>query len=261
MNTKCLKNDNRDRNRVTFLLFFLLFLVGIVIKVYLWQTTHYLSRDSSFYLMRIKTWYEKGGTYYFENCMPMYFFPPFIVFLGQLIMHLGISEIKAMLLLNIVLGSLISPIVYLIVLEIYHKQKYALCGALIILFHPMINRLSIEAQRDIGYLFFSALFFLFLLYAHFRSGNNYFFVAGGSLSCAFLFRVESLELLLFAVVLICIARRNFIRNIRNVLYLALSFCLFTSLAFFVMGMRSKDISIMFDCLFRETYGSAVNAMI
>lgn len=180
---------NRINKETCFL--FGIFITGVAIKLILWDRTPYISRDSVFYLNQIEDWSIRGTVYYDSQ---YFFHPPMFFYLVKEIAGFGFSTLYSALLMNILLGSFIPVIIYYIASELLTKKKIAIAASIIALFHPKINLLSIEAQRDIGFLFFCCLFCLFLL--QFIHHHTMIKLAAASLcmNIALFFRIEGAEL-------------------------------------------------------------------
>lgn len=174
--------------------FFLLgvFLIGLLIKIFLWNLTPYVSRDSIFYIEQIQIWHDFGSEFFFEESEGAHF-PPLFFYLSKGVMNLGITALNAGLTINIFLSSLISIIVYFIAKDFTDDNKIAMVSSIFALCHPSINRLAVEVQRDTGYLFFSTLVIWMTVREYTHKKLWYWCLGGCFTACAFLFRVEALE--------------------------------------------------------------------
>lgn len=197
------------QNRTIYLLLFLVvFFVGLLIKLFLWSQTNYLSRDSVLYLDLIEKWYNAGWRYN-KAVLPELEFPPLYFYLTQTLMRVGISATHAGLMINMILGSTIPILAFYIAKEITNSTKISLACLLVILFHPTLNKFSIETLRDIGYLFLSCLVILMLLKSSSSTKNLFPVCAGLFMGLSLLFRFEALELLPIGAFLIFIRRKGF----------------------------------------------------
>jgi len=112
----------------------------------------------------------------------------------------GMNPHTIALVLNITLGSLFPLIIFLLLRQMRASPDAALAGAFLAALHPTLIDYSIEVQREMGYLFFSGMFFLFLFGE--LNGKNWKYAAGTAIFAvlAFFFRYEGWELPLFALI-------------------------------------------------------------
>ena len=190
-------NTIKSNKVIAFL--YAIFFIGVAIKLVLWDRTPYVSIDSVYYLNIINNWAGNEEEVFFDSLRGESN-PPLYLFLVKEITKLGISALYSALLINIILGSLIPIIIYYLTVELFDSKRIAAGSSFIALLHPTLNRLSIEAQRDIGYLFFLSLFgVLFIQYIH-NAKRTLLVASSGCLLGALFFRIESLEL--FPVIMI-----------------------------------------------------------
>lgn len=167
------------------------FIVGIAIKLTLWNRTPYLSRDSVLYLSQINDLTNKEVSIYYVQS---FFRTPFYLHIVKEISSYGFSPLHSALIINIILGSLLPIVIYFISRELFEDRKIAIASCILTLFHPKTNLLSIEVQRDIGYLFFCCLFILFLL-QYFRNQTAIKLAAASlCLNLTLFLRIEGFEL-------------------------------------------------------------------
>lgn len=229
-----------------------LFAMGILLKLLILRHTPFVSRDSSFYLLQIKDLYEMGVHDYYQNCPESnYPHPPMLFFLTLGFIHLGMDELHAGLTVNILLGSLLPVAVYFLAVEATGRKSVGMLGAVFLMLHPRLNELSVQVQRDIGYLFFSALVMWMMCCGVKRKKEFYWIGSGIFLSYAILFRAEALEFLPIALIVVLVMLLKKEIKLRQasccfacfVLSLMLSFTVFTMSA----GLTYHDVE--------NTYGN------
>lgn len=148
--------------------------------------------DASLYLRTAQEWFNTGE--YQAG------FPPMLFFLIKLLMHLGFPADIAGWTVNVALGSLITLAGFGITFEFTGNRKTALMAAAFFAFHPGINDLSIEIQRDIPFLFFAGCA-LWAAFAGIKRKHWWLWsLCGFALSSALLTRYEALELLFLIAV-------------------------------------------------------------
>lgn len=216
------------------------FFIGLFIKLFLWSKTNYLSRDSVLYLDYIEKWYSAGWRYD-KVVMPVLEFPPLYFYLTQALMRVGVSATHAGLTINMILGSTIPILAFCIAKEITNNNKISLACLLVVLFHPTLNKFSIETQRDIGYLFFSCLGILMLLKS--RSSTKYLYpiYTGLFIGLSLLFRFESLELLPIGAFLLFLRKTGFLDFNRKMVLILSSAAICFICVSALMGLTFSDI--------------------
>ena len=116
-------------------------------------------------------------------------------------MKTGLSAPHAGLTLNIFFGTMIPLIVLGIAFEITRSFRFAVIAAVLTLLNPSLNRLSIEIQRDVGYMFFLGLALWMLCRGVGRKQWGYWMLLGIFTGCALLIRFETLEI--FFIIVLC----------------------------------------------------------
>ena len=167
--------------------------VSLACKLLAWYMEPAVGRDASFYLLTVQQWYDSGE-------YPVFWVPPGLFVFIRAFMLCGFSAETAGLIVNIGLGSAIVFICYGIAWESTRDKKIALFSALFATFHPGINDLSIEIQRDIPYLFFAGVAVWCAIAAFKRKKWYLWSLAGAALALSFVTRYETAEfVLLFPV--------------------------------------------------------------
>lgn len=172
-----------------------LWLVSLAFKLLAWHMEPGVGRDASLYLIEIQKWHDTG-------VYPMSWIPPMLYALVRGVMFFGIGVEAAGSIVNIGMGSAVVFICYGIAFEATQDKRIALLSALFAAFHPGINDLSIEIQRDIPYLFFSGIAVWCAIAAFKRKKWYLWSSAGAVLALSFLTRYETAEFILLFPVLI-----------------------------------------------------------
>lgn len=233
-----------NKRKIEICLFILVFYLGLIIKLVLWNNTGYISRDSALYLGYIEQWYNASwsNNYAFMNEVRQ---PPLFFYLAQLLMHFNLSPLYASLTINFFWGSTIPIIGYLLAKKIGKNCLFAFITMLVLLFHPSLNKLSIEAQRDIGYIAMLSIGIYLLLKA--ITENNLFCVCLAGLfgGLSLLLRIEGIELLPLAGVLFFVRKKNLSDFCKKIMLFQVSMIVVFICTAKLMGLQYKDISRMF----------------
>lgn len=212
-----------------------------------------LSRDSITYLNLLNRWQESGN-YSDAFCGNLNRLPPLAFFLPRILMALGFSADIAGLSINIVLGTLLVPLIYCLT-RILSSPAVALTAAALMSCHPVAIDLSIQIQRDIPYLFFCGLFAVFFLKglqisSYFRWGAcGVFFIM------AALTRYEALEFAIIVPGILFFKSLYFPSNWRKNLIAATIFAgaagITLLLLLLLMGVNMAFLSTYWDFCTRE----------
>ena len=142
------------KNLIIILILVFVCVLSFFMKLMFYCVDPTVSRDGIDYIELVEEWQR-------NNQLPdihrpqMISPPPLYLFLIKEISSLGFSVKNTGIAFNIILGALIPLFLFGIVKEITHKPILAWCTMLFAVFHPALNELSIQFQRDIAYLFFS----------------------------------------------------------------------------------------------------------
>ena len=178
-------------------------LLALVLRLLSFYIEPVISRDGTFYVLTAEKliaedWNQEAFTVLNGN-FPTFFY---ISYLASNLFdlspyHLAIGT-------NILLGSLLPLIFFLIVRKLFKNDEVALAAALMCAVHPTLVEYSIEVQRESIYLFCSAVFVLFMVY--FWNDRKWYWCvgAGGTVALAFFFRFEGIELCIGAIVIFAI---------------------------------------------------------
>ena len=174
-----------------------IFLLGLILKVFVWLGTGGVSRDGALYLRMIQTLHDSGSYGEVLKQFPWQgWIPPMYLYLASCVMYLGAEAELSAVLVNVIMGALLSPVGYCIVFNVTENRKISLVSALFLAVNPSIVSLSIEAQREILYLFLCGCA-LWLFFYGVRKKQWYFFCGTGALlALAMLTRYETGELVL-----------------------------------------------------------------
>ena len=154
-----------------------------------------LGRDSVNYVSLIQLWHDTGSFSGVLEARPDFWFPPLSLFLAKILTDCGIGAESAAVGLNIFFGCMLPLIMFGIARVVTESTKIALASAALVAVNPVMIELSVEAQRDVPYLFFCGLLIFFFCCAV-RHGRWYYWIgAGVAFAFSFLIRYETLELL------------------------------------------------------------------
>lgn len=241
-----------------------LWLVGILIiggglNLLSWHWEPTISRDSEQYIRLGQIWHETGSFQSVMDAWHSFLLPPLPIYLIKCLLDCGVSAENAGILPNIILGSFIPLFSFGIAYEITQRKDIAVCSALLMAVSPSVKSLSIEAQRDIIYLFFAGCGLWLLVAGIRRQKWGYWFGAGLACGCGMLARFETAELLAIvpsALFLLCMEKYNLWRKsfFFLILYLLGFFAIIISLSF-VMQAQNVLISN-----YKEYYHAKYNAV-
>ena len=183
-----------------------------------------MGRDSSFYLILVKKWSNSGLTGVLEF-WPAFWIPPLFLYLANLLTYTGLSPETAALVICMGCGILMPLISFAIANEIFHSSKISLTAALLTAVNPSIVDMSVQAQRDIPYLF-AAGWCIFFLIAAMRRNKWYWWCAGGCIwGIAILIRFEMLEFFpilgMYFIFAVWKNRKQWFMYLRNIIIFAL----------------------------------------
>lgn len=147
---KWYKNDN--------ILFLLLFLFALAIRLLSLHLEPQLARDSVYYLMLADHWYEQDKFVSLYEISGKLHILPFPVFLIKTLMNFHLNAEEAGIIINLLLGSLLPLVVYVLVRKVSLPRNIAFWAALLTCASPKAVEISITPLRDGSYLFFSGLF-------------------------------------------------------------------------------------------------------
>lgn len=152
-----------------------------------------LGRDSVLYIDLARVWHETGSIDGAIAYWPRFWFPPLSLYLGTLLMKCGLSPEWAMVGMNLVMGCCLPLIIYGLAKVVTESERIALCSAVLIAVNPSVIRLALEAQRDMPYMFFCGLSWLFVCLGIRHEKVRNWLVAGILFSFSLLIRYETLE--------------------------------------------------------------------
>ena len=231
-----------------------LFFLAWVLRLIIHGMDSMISRDGVIYLNMIQCWHDSGSyegmlesldvpySYSFDyEDIPSLFF-----FLAQLVMDLGYTSFTATFLLNLFFGCSLPLLGYGMARFVFRQRWKAFASGLLFVVHPFFVSVSIQPQRDVGYLFFSGLTVLFAMYALFKHYPSFWTICGICIALACMIRIEALEFLAIFPLLFLF---QFIQKketlhfaARNILYILIPFFATFVLMNFWMGRSLKSIS-------------------
>ena len=153
-----------------------------------------MGRDSTLYVLLIEKW-SHGGFARVLEYWPDFGVPPLFVYLGTLLTYTGLSPENAAMVISMGCGILMPLVTFAIAGEIFHDRRISLAAALLTAFNPSIIEMSVQAQRDVPYLF-TAGWSIYLIIAGIHRNKWYWWCAAGCVwGLALSFRFEILEFL------------------------------------------------------------------
>lgn len=150
-----------------FLIMALIVSVGILLRLGFLFFNHPIpSRDGVGYANMIAEWYHCGDFDVLGNrwLLKETFIPPFLLFIGKVMMQCGFSQYSGVLYLNMILGSLLPIIIFCCAKKLWPQYPgRAYIATLFTAIHPSIIAFSADLLRESSYIFFIACTFYFWL--------------------------------------------------------------------------------------------------
>ena len=168
----------------------LLFFLAWIIRLFVLAIDPMISRDGVNYLNMIQCWYNGGNYEGLKEQFNVIFagvssrIPPLHLFLSVELMRFGLSNYHATILLNLFFGCSLPFVGYRMAHVVFRQRWKALVTGLFITIHPFLIHVSIQPQREAGYLFFSGIAILFALYAIIKHHTRGWAVCGLSIALA-----------------------------------------------------------------------------
>ena len=169
-----------------------------------------ISRDGTLYLEMVNLWQKNGDFQAILGRFSNFWIPPFYLWLVKNAVNLGVPLEVAGRGVNILAGSMLPLIVFLIAQEVQKDKRVSLLASVLIAVNPCMLELSIEVQRDMLYLALSGWIIYFCLRGLLRKEILPWIPAGILCSCSMLTRYETTEfmpLLFFAFLLFLIRKK------------------------------------------------------
>ena len=183
-----------------------------------------MGRDSALYLILIEKWHSGGFAGVLEY-WPNFWIPPLFLHIATLLTHTGLSPETAALVICMGCGILIPLISFAIANEIWHDKRISLTAALLTAVNPSIIEMSVQAQRDIPYLFAGGWCIFFIIAAVKRNKWYWWCIAGCIWGIAILFRFEMIEFFpilgMYFVFAVWRDRKQWFTYLKNVIFFAL----------------------------------------
>lgn len=180
-------------------------IVSLSLKILLHLLDPTISRDGIGYVQLVQCWHAVRNFDTLITAKPDFWIPPFPLFMMKSLMDMGLSAENAGILLNIACGTFVPLIVYGIAWEISHDYRLSFWSALLAVFHPVINELSVQIQRDAIYLFFAGCAIWALCAGLNRKKWQFFCCSGILTGISLLTRFETLEIVLIATAALFLA--------------------------------------------------------
>ena len=168
-----------------------------------------ISRDGVMYLDLSRIWAETGSFDGVLQHWPLCWIPPFPLYLMKLLIDCGLSPAVAGVGLNIIMGSVLPLIVYMIGRLLFEDRRISLVAAFMMAVNPSMIEFAIEPQRDTIYLFFCGWLIYFIIKGLKQDSIVSFCGAGVFFALSMMTRYETLEMipLFFFALLFCGVRK------------------------------------------------------
>ena len=182
-----------------------------------------ISRDGVMYLDLSRVWAETesfdGVLQHWSLC----WIPPFPLYLMKLLIDCGLSPAVAGVGLNIIMGSFLPLIVYMIGRLLFDDRRISLVAAFMMAVNPSMIEFAIEPQRDTIYLFFCGWFIYFIIKGLKQDSLVSFCGAGVFFALSMMTRYETLEMIpLFFFALLFCGIRKYLKWKRILLHITAS---------------------------------------
>ena len=169
-----------------------------------------ISRDGTLYLKMVDIWQKDGNFQAILEQFTNFWIPPFYLWLVKCAVDLGVPLEVAGRGINILSGTMLPLIVFLIGEEVQKDKRVSLTASVLMAVNPRMLELSVEVQRDMVYLALSGWILYFCLRGLLRKEIIPWLLAGILCSCSVLTRYETVEfipLLFFAFLLFLIRKK------------------------------------------------------
>lgn len=210
-----------------------IFLLALLLRVTLLYFSPQISRDGIYYV------YQATGDLR-EDIPVIGVQAPLFPALLKGMYLCGISPHSGGLVLNLIVGSLIPLLVFMLANELKIKSFWCCFAALLAVVYPSFVQASIDVLRESLYLLFSALMVLLLVKGinNEKSGQVYFVCAGAAGAAAALSRFEGWEAFAIVPLFLLIAQGGLEKPSRRklCLFLADFFCGWIAGIFLILAM-------------------------
>lgn len=169
------------------------FVIGIVLRLYRYWRDPVISRDGIFYLNQAQMWLSKGASECFYE--PNAWQPPLFLRLIQWGHWCGLNWAQAGIWWCFIFGVLaIAAIMWTLAGIPHYSRVVVLLGGALVATNPTMVKLSVEIQRESGFLFFFILFIGAALRGCLRRTSIlWWFMGGVFIGGGILFRYESVD--------------------------------------------------------------------
>ena len=178
-------------------------LIALLTRLAVYWLDPVLSRDGCMYIRVAEYIFDHGSFDSVLSEFPDITFPPLFISLIVLLMHCGLSAETAAVSINIVSGVAVPFIAAGISWELFHCKKISWGVLILTICHPLLIKLSGEAQRDMLYLLLFGGGIWLICRSFSQKKWSYCACAGSLFALASLMRYESIECIPL-LLLICI---------------------------------------------------------
>lgn len=184
----------KDENKTLYRwLLFAAIVLGAFLRIFIFWREPQLGRDAIYYLNMAEMWSKNSFAYLLEYKI-VFYIPPVMLGFIQFFIRLGCSPLAAGVILNLLAGTLMIPIFYLIGKYLFDSRKAGATAAFLASFNPVLVDYSANIMRENFMLLFMALALLFIILG-FRKKDIWFTLGGFFSAWAFMSRYEALEIL------------------------------------------------------------------
>ena len=200
-----------------------------------------MGRDSTLSLIVIEKW-SSGGFSAVLDYWPEFWLPPLLLHSAVLLTYLGISAENAALFICMGCGILMPLVSFAIAHELFRDKRISLAAALFTALNPSIIKMSIQAQRDVPYLFFAGWCIFFLIAAIRRQKWFYWCLAGCVWGMAVLIRFEMIEFFpilgMYFIVAVFNQKQQWLACLKKLLVFAVSGIAVMTMLLYVSGTEN-----------------------
>ena len=165
-----------------------------------------MGRDSTYYLPLVEIWKNQGFQALLE-VIKIFWFPPLHLASLVILSHAGLSPECSAVALGMFFGILMPLVSFCIAHELFRDKRISFAAALFTAINPSIIEMSVQAQRDVPYLFFAGWCLYFLIVSIRLRKWFYWCFAGIFFGISMLIRYETAEFLpllgIYFVVVLC----------------------------------------------------------
>lgn len=221
--------------------------IALLLRVAIWFYEPVMNRDGILYIEIAETWFN-SGEYLQHHYLPMY---PWLI---KTVMILGVSPHIAGVVINIVLGSVLPILMYLIIRCCSNSKEIALSAALIMAVHPSAMELSRQLIRDNLYLFFSGIAIIGILKALKSENLLWWALVGVATGANLLTRYESLEFVILVTLYFLVAKICGIMSYKQMIRSSVIWLTTVIATFFILATAMNVTEQVY-----QSYGNIINS--